>query len=81
MSTWHLWGDYIHTRPDRIASANLVPGQDERARKTAEASGFDFERRTRNGFEPWAAAYQSEQDDGLEFAFASDPIVRGWARI
>jgi hypothetical protein len=81
MSTWHVWGDYYHTKPERIGTAKLLTGDDKAAQHTAEAQGFDFEKRMRNGFEPWAAAYEAEKDDGLDFAFASYPVVRGWARV
>lgn len=81
MSTWHVWGDYYHTKPERIGTAKLLTGDDKAARRTAEAKGFDFEKRMRNGFEPWAAAYESEKDDGLDFAFASYPVVRGWSKV
>jgi hypothetical protein len=80
MQTWHVWGDYVHTRPERIGAAHLVSGKDDAARHTAEAGGFDFEQRTRNGFEPWTATYQGDEDDGQEFAFASAPTVRGWRK-
>jgi hypothetical protein len=52
-----------------------------RARKTAEAQGFDFQRRVRNGFEPWAAEFTGEDDGDLEFELASYPTVRGWKRL
>lgn len=81
MSTWHVWGDFIHTIPERIGEATRVTAHEHAAKKTAEAQGFDFDRRLRNGFEPWAAAFVSESDDGLEFQFASYPIVRGWQRV
>lgn len=81
MSTWHVWGDYVHTKPERIGNAQLIDGEDDAARKTAQTQGFDFERRTHNGFEPWAAAYRSERDDGQDFEFASYPVVKGWQRI
>ena len=80
MSIWHVWGDYYHTKPDRIGNARLLDGRDEAALKTAQAEGFDFEKRMRNGFEPWAAAYESDSDDGQDFAFAAYPIVKGWAK-
>ncbi|HEV3153352.1 MAG TPA: hypothetical protein VGZ02_06095 [Candidatus Baltobacteraceae bacterium] len=80
MSKWHVWGDYIHTIPQRIGAAQLTDRDDPAARRAADAKGFDIERRTRNGFEPWAATYSAEEDDGLEFAFASFPTVRGWER-
>ena len=81
MSLWHVWGDYVHTKPERIAQATIVTRDRIGPRKTAEANGFDFRRRLHNGFEPWAAAFASEDDDGLEFAFASYPTVRGWKKI
>ncbi len=81
MSTWHVWGDYVHTRPDRIGDAKVVAGNDKAAEKTAQASGFDLDKRIHNGFEPWAATYVSEEDDGQEFAFASYPIVKGWKKL
>ena len=81
MSTWHVWGDYMQTRPERIGNATIVGGEDQAAEHTAKASGFDFDYRLRNGFMPWAAAYRSEKDDEQEFAFAAYPIVRGWRRL
>ena len=80
MSLWHVWGDYVHTRPECIGRARIAH-DDRGARKTADANGFDFERRLRNGFEPWAAEFTAEDDEGLEFAFASYPTVRGWKRM
>ncbi len=71
MSTWHVWGDYVYTKPDCIGNAKIVRDQDRAAEKTAEANGFDFKKRVHNGFEPWAATYISEKDDDQEFAFAS----------
>ena len=81
MSHWHVWGDYVHTRPERVAGAALHLQHRGHPRKTAEANGFDFERRLRNGFEPWAAEFVSDDDCDLEFAFASYPTIRGWKRI
>ncbi len=81
MSTWHIWGDYVHTMPERIGNADLVSGHEKAAKHTAESQGFDFEKRTRNGFEPWAAAYACDSDDGQEFAFASYPVVKGWKKV
>ncbi len=82
MAVWHLWGDYLHTLPDRIGAASLVRGQEKAAQKTAEARGFAFTQRLRNGFEPWAAAFSADGDDSdVEFEFASYPIVRGWQKI
>lgn len=82
MATWHVWGDYVHTLPDRIGDASLVRGQEKAAQKTAEARGFDFTHRLRNGFEPWAAAFSAEgEESDVEFEFASYPIVRGWLRL
>jgi hypothetical protein len=75
---WHVWGDYVHTRPNRIGQARLVAGKDELARHTAAACGFDLERRTLNGFEPWAAVFESDGEPEQEFAFADYPTVRGW---
>lgn len=80
MTAWHVWGDYVHTRPDEIAGARIVEN-DRGARKTADANGFDFARRLRNGFEPWAARFASDDDRDLEFAFASYPTIRGWKRL
>jgi hypothetical protein len=80
MATWHLWGDYVHTRPEQIAGARLVENASG-PRKTADANGFDFARRLRNGFEPWAAELVSDDDRDLAFAFASYPTIRGWKRI
>ena len=81
MSTWHVWGDYVHTRPEHVGSAQLIAGQEHAAERTAQASGFDFKTRARNGFEPWAAAFRCEEDGGAEFAFACYPIIRGWKRV
>lgn len=81
MRTWHVWGDYTHTRPQQIGTACIVAGKDEPARRTAKGCGFDLERRTRNGFEPWAATFQSESGADEEFAFASFPTVRGWREV
>jgi hypothetical protein len=82
MATWHVWGDYVHTLPERIGGARLrEAGGHGAAVKTAQAHGFDLERRLRNGFEPWAAVFESENDDGQEFAFANYPVVRGWQRL
>ncbi|HLI97347.1 MAG TPA: hypothetical protein VKT72_14860 [Candidatus Baltobacteraceae bacterium] len=81
MSTWHVWGDYVQTLPERIGNAKLVAGEDKAARQTAKARGFDFDYRLRNGFMPWAATFDSETDDDQEFAFASYPIVRGWQLV
>jgi hypothetical protein len=80
MQTWHVWGDFVHTRPGRIGKAQIVTGGDEAARRAAESAGFDLERRTRNGFEPWTATFRAETDDNQDFAFASAPTVRGWCR-
>ena len=61
MRVWHVWGDYCHTRPDSIGPARIVHDDRGRARKTAEANGFDFQRRLRNGFEPWAAEFAGDE--------------------
>ena len=81
MSKWHVWGDYIHTRPERIGNARVVSGESGTAGKTAESAGFDIEKRTRNGFEPWAETFVSDDDEGQEFQFAAYPIVRGWRKM
>jgi hypothetical protein len=81
MTTWHVWGDFVHTLPQTIGDAMLIDGEDRAARQSADESGFDFERRMRNGFEPWAATFRSENDAGQEFAYASCPIVRGWKKL
>jgi hypothetical protein len=80
VTVWHVWGDYVHTRPALIAGARVVEN-DRSARKTADANGFDFARRLRNGFEPWAARFVSDDDAEVEFAFAAYPTVRGWKKI
>jgi hypothetical protein len=80
VSAWHVWGDFCHTMPQRIGSATLVAPDSGAARKSAEANGFDFKRRLRNGFEPWAAEFSSDDDRDVEFAFAAYPTVRGWKR-
>jgi hypothetical protein len=80
MGKWHVWGDYVHTRPQSIGEAQLV-ADDRAAQRTAESCGFDLERRTRNGFEPWTATFESENDTDQDFAFASYPTVRGWRRL
>lgn len=81
MTTWHVWGDYAHTLPEQIGSARLVSPSDDAAKRTAEANGFNFERRVRNGFEPWAATFASEGGDHQDDAFAADPVVRGWKAL
>lgn len=82
MAIWHVWGDYVHTVPDRIGKASRVHGEEKAAQKTAEARGFGFKHRLRNGFEPWAAAFAADGDErDVEFEFASYPIVRGWQKI
>ncbi|HZZ63962.1 MAG TPA: hypothetical protein VFE17_00560 [Candidatus Baltobacteraceae bacterium] len=80
MSTWHVWGDYIHTRPERIGEAKLTR-EDDAARENANAGGFDFDLRVRRGFEPWAAVFTGEDDADQDAAFANCPIVRGWQRV
>lgn len=81
MVTWHVWGDFIHTVPQRIGTATLVAGDEQLARTTAEASGFDFDYRSRNGFEPWSAVFTGEDDtDEQAFAFRSENTVRGFRR-
>lgn len=80
MSTWHVWGDFIHTRPSRIGAARLAR-EDDAARATANEDGFDFELRVRRGFEPWAAVFTGEDDVDQETKFAGCPVVRGWKRI
>lgn len=80
MHTWHVWGDYVHTRPERIGNAHRITDRDDEAKKTAATAGFDFDRRTRNGFEPWTATFEAESDRDQDFAFASYPTVRGWRR-
>lgn len=81
MSTWHVWGDYIHTRPARIGSARMISDGDDEARQTADAHGFQFDLRMRRGFEPWSAIFSADDDEGQEYAFAQCPVVRGWQRI
>jgi hypothetical protein len=81
LSTWHVWGDYIHTVPERIGNARRVESDPEAASVTARSRGFDFDYRTRNGFEPWAATFESTSDDGVEFSLASCAIVHGWQRV
>ena len=82
MAVWHVWGDYVHTLPDRIGDAVRVYGEEKAAEETAETRGFAFTHRLRNGFEPWAATFWADGDDrAIEFEFASYPIVRGWQKI
>jgi hypothetical protein len=81
MAAWHVWGDYIHTRPYEIGNAQLIANGDDVARGTARRAGFDFERRVRNGFEPWTATFDGGDGADQEFAFASYPTVRGWQRV
>lgn len=82
MATWHVWGDYIHTMPQQIGRAQRVSGEDAEARRTAEASGFDFDYRLRNGFEPWAAAFQADEGGADQsFAFTASNTVRGYRRV
>lgn len=79
---WYVWGDYVHTKPERIGSARFVEGHETAARRAAEGLGFDFEDRLRNGFEPWTGAFASDrEEDGQDFEFASYPTVRGWKRL
>lgn len=80
MTRWLVWGDYVHTLPDRIGAAVLQERDDAAARRAADANGFEFETRTRNGFEPWAAAFVSEDDDAAPRDFTQYPIVRGFER-
>ncbi|MGH7736273.1 MAG: hypothetical protein ACREMP_00125 [Candidatus Tyrphobacter sp.] len=79
MTRWHVWGDFVHTLPDRIGEATLAARDDPSARASANASGFDFERRLHNGFEPWAAVFESATE--ADSPFADSPIVRGWRRL
>ena len=83
MTTWHVWGDYIHTIPERIGDATRVPGHEEAAKRTAQARGFDFDYRSRNGFEPWAAVFVCQNSDAgaQAHAFASGGTVKGWALV
>jgi hypothetical protein len=79
---WYVWGDYVHTQPERIGNARRVEGHEKAARHAAESLGFDFTQRLRNGFEPWTAAFAAEESaDGQDFQFASYPTVRGWKRL
>ncbi len=77
MSKWHVWGDFLHTKPHRIGEYHLI-SEGGSALTAAKREGFDFDKRTRNGFEPWAATFAG--DGGDEFAFASSPTVRGWCK-
>lgn len=83
MRRWLIWGDFVHTLPDRIGEARLEHRDDASARKAADAAGF--ERRLHNGFQPWAATFVSESESenasDQEFAFAAYPIVRGSTSI
>jgi hypothetical protein len=82
VALWYVWGDYVHTKPERIGNARHVAGHDAAARRAAESDGFDFAGRLRNGFEPWTAAFESEDSgNGQDFEFASYPTVRGWKRL
>ncbi len=81
MSRWLAWGDFAYTLPERIGNASVQDRNDASARKAADAAGFAFKQRLRNGFQPWAASFTAENDDGQEDAFAAYPIVRGWRRI
>jgi hypothetical protein len=79
---WYVWGDYVHTRPERIGNARQVAGHEAAARRTAESLGFDFADRLRNGFEPWTAAFEADgTEENQDFEFASYPTVRGWKRL
>lgn len=80
MTRWYVWGDYVHTLPDRIGVAVLDERDDASARRAADANGFEFERRLHNGFEPWAATFDADDDDAAQRDFAQYPIVRGWQR-
>jgi hypothetical protein len=81
MTRWYVWGDFVHTMPERIGSAALERRDDAAARRAADAAGFDFERRLHNGFEPWAARFASEDGENAEFAFAAYPTVRGYRKL
>lgn len=82
MGLWYVWGDYVHTKPERIGNARQVEGHEAAARRAAESLGFDFAERLRNGFEPWTAAFASEAaESDQDFEFASYPTVRGWKRL
>jgi len=79
---WYVWGDFVHTKPERIGHARQVDGHEAAARRAADGSGFDFGERLRNGFEPWTTAFASEgNEDHQDFEFASYPTVRGWKRL
>lgn len=82
VARWYVWGDYVHTKPERVGNARLIDGHEAAARSAAESAGFEFTERLRNGFEPWTAAFDSDGDDAdQDFAFASYPTVRGWKRL
>lgn len=82
MGFWYVWGDYVHTKPERIGNACEVEGHETAARRAAQNLGFDFDDRLRNGFEPWTAAFACEgAENDQDFEFASYPTVRGWKRL
>jgi hypothetical protein len=82
VNRWYVWGDYIHTKPERIGNARQIDGHETAARRAAESLGFDYADRLRNGFEPWTAAFELEgPEEDQDFEFASYPTVRGWKRL
>ena len=80
MIQWYVWGDYVHTIPERIGNARRLSVGDRGAEQCARKNGFDIEHRTRIGFEPWVAVFESEDDRDQAFAFAASGTVRGWER-
>jgi len=81
MSTWHVWGDYVHTIPETIGEARRESVDSAPAKRTAVDCGFDFDGHTRNGFEPWAAVFSGGEGESQSFAFAAFGTVRGWRRV
>ena len=82
MSIWHVWGTYGLVEPKHVGEARRVDKGDRAARKTAEANGFPWDEKCRNGFTPWASTFESSGDDqSLERAFANHPIILGWRRM
>jgi hypothetical protein len=80
MAQWYVWGDFVHTIPEEIGNARRVSVGDARACAAAKQNGFDMQRRTAIGFEPWAAVFDGGEGPDQQFAFAASGTVRGWER-
>lgn len=81
MTTWHVWGTYGLVEPKRLGKAQCIAKEDHAARRTAEAQGFQWDEKCRNGMTPWASTFEASDDDGVEQEFANHPIVLGWKRV